>query len=179
MQQTLLALLALLVATLLSFNQKQATVQNQGQVVRGEIEQMALGVAARTAQVIRSRAYDASTKGVPADSLVPTSKFTDPPFTTGNDCEAFGGEATCDDVDDFHEMVQATVPFTYPTGTFDFAVDVEIRYVDEDLQPTDGSTVDPPTDQKQIILRVQDVPSSGAEPRLSSPIEYSEVVSYP
>lgn len=174
MQQTLLALLALLIATLLSFNQKQATVQNQGQVVRAEMEQMALGVAAESAQIVRSRDYDAAVIGLPADSLVPTSEFTDPPFTTGNDCEAFGGSTTCDDVGDFHEMETATVPFTFPSGSFDFSVDVEIQYVDENLQPTSSKS-----DRKQIIVRVQDSPSSGADPRLPEPIQYSEVVSYP
>lgn len=174
MQQTLLALVALLIATLLSFNQKQALVQNQSQVVRAEVEQMAIGVAAQTMQVIRARAFDAATAGVPSDSLVPTSEFSSFPFTTGNDCEAFGGTDTCDDVDDFHEMVTATIPFQVPSGTFDFDVDAEVRYVDEDLQPTGGSR----TSRKKVILKVQDAPSSG-EPRLPEPIQYSEVISYP
>lgn len=173
MQQTLLALLALLIATLLSFNQKQAAVQNQGQVVRAELEQMALGVAAQSTQIIRARAYDAATAGVPSDSLVPTSEFADS-FPTGKDCEVFGGGTPCDVVDDFHEMGTATVPFTFPTGSFDFAVDVEIQYVDANLDST-GSR----TDQKKIIVRVQDDPPSGTDPRLAEPIQYSEVVSYP
>jgi hypothetical protein len=174
MQQTLFALLALLIATFLSYNQKQATVQNQVQVVQAEMEQMALGVAAQSVQVIRARAYDAVTAGVPSDSLVPTSAFTDPPFSTGNDCRAFGGSSTCDDVDDFHEMESATVPFSFPSGTFEFTVDVEIRYVDEDLEPAGSQT-----DRKQILVEVQDDPGSGKSPRLSEPIQYSEVVSYP
>lgn len=174
MQQTLLALLALLIATFLSFNQKQATIQNQQQVLRAEMEQMALGVAAQTLQVVRARAFDDATVGLPSDSVVATSDFTETPFTTGNDCQAFGGSDTCDDVDDFHEMESATIPFTFPSGKFDFAVDVRVRYVDSDLQPTGGT----PSDRKEVIVEVQDDPSSGT-PRLPEPIEYSEVISYP
>lgn len=174
MKQTLFALLALLVATLLSFNQKQATIQNQGQVVQAEMEQMALGVAAQTAQIVRSRAFDAATAGIPADSLVPTSEFTDLPFTSGNDCIVFGGSTACEDVDDFHEMETAVIPFSFPNGTFDFAVDAEIQYVDQNLEPAGSKT-----DRKKIILTVQDTASSGTDPRLPEPIRYSEVVSYP
>ncbi|MFB6229652.1 MAG: hypothetical protein ABEL04_00725 [Salinibacter sp.] len=174
MKQTLLALVALLIATFLSFNQKQARMQSQGQVVRAEMQQMALGVAAQTLQVIRARDFDDATEGVPRDSIVPTSAFTEAPFSTGNDCQAFGGSDACDDVDDFHEMQTASIPFTFPTGKFDFDVDVRVRYVDPDLQSTGGSR----SSRKQVIVEVQDDPSSGS-PRLPEPIEYSEVISYP
>lgn len=174
MQQTLLALLALLLATLLSFNQKQAKVRHQQQVFRAEMEQMALGVANEAVQVIRARAFDEATRGVTSDSIVATSNFESTPFPSGNDCKAFGGSDTCNDIDDFHEMVTATLPFTFPTGNFDFDVDVEIKYVDEDLQPTGGSR----SSRKKIIVEVQDAPV-GSSSRLPDPITYSEVVSYP
>lgn len=175
MQQTMFALVALLIATLLSFNQKQAAVQHQQQVFRAEMEQMALGVAKHTTQIIRARAFDAATAGVTSDSIVATSNFSTTPFTTGNDCQVFGGGDTCNDIDDFHEMVTATIPFTYPTDSFDFNVDVEIKYVNSNLQPTGGSR----SIRKKIIVEVQDDPASGGSPRLPEPIEYSEVVSYP
>lgn len=175
MQQTLLALLAMLIATFLSFNQKQAAVQNQAQVVRAEMEQMALGVARQTMQVIRSRAFDRATVGVPSDSIVATSEFEDESSIQGGilDCSALGGTDECDDVDDFHGDT-ATVPFTFPTGSFEFKVDMKVRYVNADLDTT-GVTK---SNRKQIILEVQDNPSSG-NPRLPEPIEYTEVVTYP
>lgn len=175
MQQTLLALVALLIATLLSLNQKQATIQSQNQVVRAEMQQMALGVAAQTMQVVRARAFDDATVGMPGDSIVSTSEFTETPFSTGNDCQAFGGSVACDAIEDFHEMQTTTLPFTFPTGQFDFDVDVRVRYVDANLQPTGGGT----SSRKQVTIEVQDNPSSGGDPRLPEPIEYSEVVSYP
>lgn len=175
MQQTLLSLVALLIATLLTFNQKQASVRSQRQVVRAEMEQMALGVAAQTVQVIKARAFDAATVNLPSDSLVATSNFTEPPFTTGNECQAFGGTQTCNDVDDFHEMAPAVQSFEFPTGKFDFTVEVEVQYVDDVLQPTGGTR----TSRKEVTVLVQDDPSSGKRPYLTEPIEYSEVISYP
>lgn len=181
MQQTLLALVAMLIATFLSFNQKQAVVQHQSQVVRAEMEQMALGAAGQAMQVIQSRAFDRATVGVPSDSIVPTSEFEDPGSIQGGilDCAAFegedgeNGEDACDDVDDFYGDT-ATISFAFPGGSFDFKVDMRVRYVNSDLQPTGGAK----TNRKKIILEVQDNPTSG-EPRLPEPIKYSEVVSYP
>lgn len=175
MQQTMFALVALLIATLLSFNQKQAAVQHQQQVFQAEMTQMALGVANHAVQIVRARAFDVATAGVTSDSIVATSNFTETPFITGYDCQPFGGGDTCNDIDDFHEMVTATVPFDYPGGSFDFDVDIEIKYVDSNLQPTGGTR----TSRKKIIVKVQDDPASGGSPRLPEPIEYSEVVSYP
>jgi len=175
MQQTLLALVALLIATFLSFNQKQAAVQNQAQVVRGEMEQMALGVARETMNVIQARAFDRATAGVPRDSIVPTSEFEEKSSIQSSilDCAAFGGTDECKDVDNFYGDT-ATVSFTFPTGSFEFEVNINVQYVNADLNPTGGTK----SDRKQIILEVQDNPSSG-NPRLPEPIKYTEVVSYP
>jgi hypothetical protein len=176
MQQTLLALVALLIATFLSFNQKQAAVQNQAQVVRAEMEQMALGAARETMNVIQARAFDRATDGVPRDSIVPTSEFEEKSSIQSSilDCAAFGGTDECKDVDDFYGDI-ATVPFTFPTGSFEFEVNINVQYVNADLDSTAGGTK---SDRKQIILEVQDNPSSG-NPRLPEPIKYTEVVSYP
>lgn len=178
MQQTLLSLLALLIATLLSFNQQQASIRSQQQTVRAEMEMMALGVASQTMQVIRARAFDKETAG-PSDDFVPTTDF-EPTSSIQSDtlnCKVFEDTNTaadkCNDIDDFHGDT-ATIPFEFPTGSFEFEVKMKVQYVDADLQPTGGSK----SSQKQIILEVQDNSSSG-DPRLPEPIEYSEVVSYP
>lgn len=173
MQQTLLALLALLVATLLSFNQKQARVQNQGQVVRGEIEQMALGVAAESMAIIRSRAFDAATDSsdgiVPRDSLATIDD-------TGNPCKVFfQGEPKCSAIEDFHGIKPAEVSLEYPDGQFTFEIkSITVEYVDGNFDSSSNKTY-----QKKVTLKIQDVPSDGGDPRLPTPIEYSEVVSYP
>jgi len=174
MQQTLLSLVALLIATLLSFNQLRAGLQSQKQTVRAEMEMMALGVAMQTMEVIRARAFDAETAGDSNLILDPT-ELSSTPFTTGNHCQVFGGSDTCNDVDDFHEMKTATVSHPLPKGEdFDFAVDVRVQYVDGNLEPTGGTR----TFRKEVTIFVQDVPDSG-DARLPDPIEYSEVLSYP
>lgn len=184
MKQTLFALLALLVATLLSFNQKQATVRNQVQVVRGEMEQMALGVAAEAMGAIRTQDFDSNLNGtddVSTEDLTPESEFP-----TGNRCEAFFSSPSteCDAIEEFHQMSPATVSFKFPdpddfpdsSDRFEFEIkSVEVEYVDGNFSnETSGETF-----HKRVTLEIQDIPSDGGDPRLTSPIEYSEVVSYP
>jgi hypothetical protein len=140
------------------------------------MEQMALGVARETMNVIQARPFDRATAGVPRDSIVPTSEFEEKSsiWSSNLDCAALpGGTDECNDVDDFYGDI-ATVPFTFPTGSFEFEVNINVQYVNADLNPTGGTK----SDRKQIILEVQDNPSSG-NPRLPEPIKYTEVVSYP
>lgn len=176
MQQTILTMLALLIASLLSLNHKQAILQSQRGAVRAELTEMALGVAQQSMEVVRARAYDDSTRGTlngtvtSASDLTPTASFP-----SGRHCEGFAGSQVCNDVDDFHQMTSATVPFQLPEGEqFDFTVDIQVQYVDDNLTPTGG----PRSFRKKITIFVQDDPS-GRPPRLATPIEYSEVVSYP
>lgn len=174
MQQTLLSLVALLVATILTYNQMQARTLSQHQTYGMEMEQMALGVGMETMEVIRARAFDEATITLPSDSTLPKSEFTSGPFPSGKSCQVFGGTDVCSDVDDFHEMVPATVPFPLPGDPFNFTVEVRVRYVDANLNPTGGTT----SYRKEVTVYVQDKPEGGS-PRLPAPIEYSEVISYP
>ncbi len=178
MQQTLLSFAALLVATILSFNQIQASMQSRKQAVRAELEQMALGVAMQTMEVIRARAFDAATVGRSSENRASTSEFTSPPFSTGNHCQVFGGGDLCDDVDDFHEMEPATVEFPLPESNMDFEVQAEVHYVCSDLQRVDKGGCTAPTPRKEVVLKVQDQRSDGRS-RLPTPIRYSEVIAYP
>ncbi len=168
MQQTLLALLALMMATFFNFNQMQTELQKQRQVIRAEMEQMALGVGMQTMEVIRARAYDDATVGA-------TSKITDPTefvdsFVEGKDCQAFGGSQTCDSVGDFDEMVPATVMFETPEFDMGFVVEVEVRYVNASMEVVAG-----PTFRKEVVISVQD---AGDDPFLPEPIQFSEVLTY-
>lgn len=170
MQQTLLALLALMIATLLNFNQMQATVQNEQMKIRAEMQHMALSVAQETMEIVRARAYDDATVGIPKDSIVDVSEFTSP-FPSNNHCKVFGGSDVCDDVDDFHEMKPATIPFPTPNGDLDFIVEIEVQYVDSTMDPAGTKTR-----RKEVIIWVQDKASSG-DPRMNDPIRFSEVLS--
>ena len=174
MQQTLLALLALMTASFLSFTQMNAIVKSEREMVRSELEEMATGIAMQSMEVVRARLFDDALVGIPADSSVDVSDFTPGPFTTGNECKPFGGTDTCDDIDDFHEMVPATVPFTLPDDQINFKVEVEVRYVDSAMQPTGGTQ----TIRKEVVIYVQDIPPAGGEVMLKQPIEFSETLAY-
>lgn len=175
MQQTLLALLALMTVTFLSFNQTRSKLQHQRQVVRSEMEGMAASAALQTIEVIRARAFDAKTINVPKDEIDGPSDFTDPDFTTGNRCKVFvpddeSGGVSCNDVDDFHKMKTATIPFKTPEFEVQFEVDVEVQYVNQNLKPVDQRTY-----RKKVVVKVQD---KREDPYLPNPIQFSEVLTF-
>ena len=172
MQQTLLALLALMTVTFLNFNQMQSKQHHQRQVIRSEMEGMAASVALQTVEVIRARAFDAKTADTPKDEISSPSDLSDPDFTTGNQCEVFFPEngAECNDVDDFHKMKTATIPFKTPEFEIQFKVDVEVQYVNQSLQPVDQRTY-----RKKVIVKVQD---KRDDPYLPTPIQFSEVLTF-
>ncbi|WP_103021308.1 hypothetical protein [Salinibacter altiplanensis] len=169
MQQTLLALLALMMATFFNFNQMQTELQKQRQVVRSEMEQMALGVSMQTMEVIRARAFDEATVGGTKERITDPSKFKNS-FETGMACQAFGGSQTCDSVGDFHDMKPSTETFETPEFDMEFTVEVEVHYVDASMQEVAG-----PTFRKEVVIYIQD---AGDDPFLTDPIRFSEVLSY-
>jgi hypothetical protein len=172
MQQTLLALVALMTVTFLNFNQTQSKLHHQKEVVRSEMEGMAASVAMQTIGVIRTRAFDAKTVNVSKDEIDGPEDFTDPDFTIGNQCKAFFPDtgAVCSDVDDFHKMNTAIVPFKTPEFEVQFKVDVEVQYVNQNLQPVAQRTY-----RKKVIVKVQD---RGENPHLPKPIQFSEVLTF-
>ena len=170
MPQTLLSIAGLLIVTFLSFNQQQASIRTQQEAVRAELRQMAIGVAKQSIEVVRARAFDNATiSGDP-----PVSKLTKPEnFPTGKDCQAFGGSDTCDSIEDFHEMVPATEEVAVPAGTFEFEIEIEVHYVDSDLNRTSSRT-----ERKEVMIRVQDDRRPNKDPLLNGPITFTEVLGY-
>ena len=170
MPQTLLSIAGLLIVTLLSFSQQQANINTQQTATRAEMQQMAIGVAKQSVEVVRARAFDDSTKsGDP-----PPSELTKPEnFPTGKDCQAFGGSDTCDSIEDFHEMTPATDSVSVPGGTFAFKIEIEVHYVDSDLNRTSSRT-----ERKEVTIRVQDDRGPNQEPLLHEPITFTEVLGY-
>jgi len=211
MQQTLLSLLALLIVTLLSFSQQQAGIQSQQQTVRAELEQMALGVAMQTMEVVRARDFDAGMDLYSQSDILekPNNNLTDVDYFgreyIGCEDEEDGGceeddkydmpkvtkdckfhpehlddedKVDCLFVEEFHDT-KGTVPFYLGENAdgdervFQFVVEIEVQYVDDDFGPTGDKTL-----QKKVDIFVQDEPSEGS-PRLPDSIKYSEVLSYP
>ena len=170
MPQTLLSIAGLLIVTLLSFSQQQANINTQQTATRAEMQQMAIGVAKQSVEVVRARAFDDSTKsGDP-----PPPELTHPDdFPTGKDCQAFGGSDTCDSIEDFHEMTPAIDSVSVPGGTFAFEIEIEVHYVDSDLKRTNSRT-----ERKEVTIRVQDDRGPNQEPLLHEPITFTEVLGY-
>lgn len=182
MQQTLLALTALFAAMSLSFSQMQGSAWSQKRSIRAETEQMALGVAMQTMEVVRARAFDAATLGVPDEEHVSPSKFTaENDFGIMGDCKLYsdGSGTNCEAIEDFHGTT-GEVPFPLADDTFRFTVDIEVRYVCATLEPasTSGACA-PPTSRKEVLVKVQDTQPDGVAHRLPEPIEYSQVLAYP
>jgi len=178
MQQTLLAILALMVAVFLSFGQMQSSQRFQDQSVRGEMEQMALGVGMQTIEVVRARVFDSAVLGTGDDVVLEPSVFSDIPGSLSEDCRLHPGQndsnvQDCKTIEEFNGTT-GTVPFPLATDSVDFEVEVEVDYVCADLEPCSG-----PTARKKVTVFVQDASPDGQPHILPEPIRYSEVFAYP
>lgn len=182
MQQTLLSLVALLIVMLLNFSQMQASIRGQKQAVRAEFQQMALGVSMQTMEVIRARAYDAATIGLPTGEYAGTGDFeSESNFGISGDCTLHpsGGGSDCSSISDFHGT-QGSVPYALAGDSIHFEVAVEVFYLCETLErASETGTCSAPTHRKEVVIAAQDVPPSGDDPRLYEPIQYTEVIAYP
>ncbi len=169
MNQTLLSLAGLLIVTLLSFAQQQTALRAQQQAVRGQVRQMAVGVAKQSMEVVRARAFDnATVAGTPS-----VSNLTRPGnFPSGKDCRAFGGSDRCDAIEDFHEMAPGADTVSVPNGTFRFEIEIDVHYVDSNMKRTTSRT-----ERKEVTVRVRDNRGSDS-PLLPQPIVFSEVMGY-
>ena len=93
MRETFLALLALLIATFLNFNQKQAQLHSQEQVVQEEFEQMAINQAEEAMSVIRANGFS-SAEELPSTFELNGSADTIDFSITEVDEEPFEGETS-------------------------------------------------------------------------------------
>ncbi len=180
MPQTLLAFVAIMLVTTYTLSVQQQYVFNQQKDVSREIEEMAGSVALEVMEVISARPFDqAVLDGTVTGTLDDLALFsfvnaTDH-FTTGHACSVFGtGLDLCDDLDDFHKMQTALIPFAMGVDTVYFNVDVEVYYVDDNLERIDDRSF-----SKAVTVIVEDTwPGSDLEPYLAQPIELSRIFSY-
>lgn len=135
MPQTLLALLALSVATLFATQQQRYVVNSHLNKVRGELAVQSTAVAEDVLNMIGSMAFDEATVDPDAPALTSSSQLTA--------IADFGsGEGQPNDIDDFHgsiadeyktRSIQRVDPETgtVVTSTLNFEVDVAISYANE------------------------------------------------
>ena len=180
MPQTLLAFVAIMLVTTYTLSVQQQYVFNQQKDVSREIEEMAGSVALEVMEVISARPFDqAVLDGTVTGTLddLPLFSFVNATdhFTTGHACSVFGtGADLCDDLDDFHKMQTALIPFAMGVDTVYFNVDVEVYYVDDNLERVDDRSFN-----KAVTVTVKDTwPGSDLEPYLAQPIELSRIFSY-
>ena len=168
MPQTLLALLALVLASFLTFNQQRLTMRSQTNMVTAELELAAAGLASEAMAFIEGRSFDENStpeKIAAEGGAVPEedSQFSSPgSFGYSGDCDYLQPAATpnCDDVDDLagrgwtpvsielarELIIDPDTGLPYPdsvrTRELDFEVRTDVYYVDtaESMTPASGRT---------------------------------------
>ena len=165
MPQTLLALLALVLASFLTFNQQRLTIRAQTNMLTNEIELAATGLGSEVMEFIAARSFDeqstpravyeggdkapvsasqfkaASTFGA-ADRGASGCDFMDPAVTP-----------ECDDVDDVDGTDWTPVTISLAQGReLEFEIRTEVFYVDdaESMTPASGQTL-----HKRVILDIR------------------------
>ena len=171
MPQTLLALLALVLASLLTFNQQRLTLRAHNNLVEDELELAAAGLASEIVALIEGRSFDEKT--TPSAIADKNGKVPDNPnqFTDG---DTFGAEdrgpdgcdllrpaltEECDDVDDVSwdedtgESPWHDVEVDLSHGrSFPFGVRVQVYYVDD---PNSMDEAASRTRHKRILIDVR------------------------
>lgn len=149
MPQTLLALLALALAGLLTFNQQRLTVRSQTNMVTNEIELAAAGLASEAMEFIGARSFDERStpeRIADADGNVPDSPsaFTNSSsFGTTGDCDYLQPSDTpaCDDIDDLANRDWTPTEVTLAHGrTLEFDIKTDVYYVDSPSSMTPSAT---------------------------------------
>lgn len=178
MPQTLLAFLGMMIVGMYALNTQRYEMLVQNRDIRREMEEMAGSVALETMEIIRTRAFDqavvdGSTLGELTDLLLFSFVPGENQFLTGQGCSVFGaGGDNCDDIDDFHRMKTAIRPFVLGVDTVFFAVDVDVRYVTDNLSPATFVTTN-----KEVTVKVKDYWVDGSA-YIAQPIELTRVLTY-
>lgn len=158
MPQTLLALLALMLASLLTFNQQRLTARAQRTMVANEIELAAAGLASEVLEFIGARSFDETTTpeaigtngGTVPESPVGFSGNAE--FGTLGGCDLLQPSATpsCNDIDDLDGLDWTPVDVELAHGrSLTFEVRTDVFYVDS---PTSMSPANTPTRHKRVVL---------------------------
>ena len=164
MPQTLLALLALVLAALLSFTQQRATSRSYQTMVTNELEMAASGTMMHAMELIAARAFDENSTpdGIDANLALPESPVQMTAYShfgaldrgaSGCDLMRPINTPDCDDVDDLDGLRDIPVWLNLASGdSIRFDVDVDVFYVmDDDL--ADSTHVR--TLHKRVVLQAR------------------------
>ena len=181
MPQTLLALLALVLSSLLVFNHQRLAVQSQRTMIVNEVEMAATGLAAEIIEFAGARSFDASStpkKVALAGGTVPTTLASFSPaadFGSSATCPLLrpSEDAPCDDIDDLDGIEWAPVAIDVSlTDSLQFEARVRVYYVD-DVKSMDPAPA--PTYHKRVVL---DLRSTDVPDREDGSVRVTRVFSY-
>lgn len=148
MPQTMLALLALVVAGTFVLNQQRHSIENRIEMIRSEIATQATSVAVDRLEEIGSYAFDEAI-GLNGDKKLLTPLQLTPMMLVGGTWE-FTNDTPLNDIDDFHLAQADTFRFSGP-DTLHFRLESYISYaLDSDVD----APVTVPTKVKQATVRV-------------------------
>ncbi len=144
MTQTMLAILAMIIAMLFAFNQQATILREYDSMVKGELEIMASGVALEVLEEVAGHPFDAHT--------------ADPDFILTKDfnlsrlaAPGFDYDYTYDEARYIEHFNGTEKSFDFRAGdnTFTFDVDVDVHYVD-----AGGATASTRTTMKEVVVTV-------------------------
>ena len=181
MPQTLLALLALSLSSLVVFNQQRLQMRAQTQMVSNELSLAGSGLASDIMEMIGARSFDeASTPekiheagAVPeSPSLFTSISKIESETPESKDCDLLNPSEECDDLDDVHGVTAETYSILLAEGRqLDFKVSTAVAYV-TDAEGAIESDV--PTRHKKVTIELQPVnENTGVEP-----LRFARVYSY-
>lgn len=185
MPQSLLGLLALTLASLISFNQQRVTQRSYRATIRDEIELAAAGTAQHVMEMIAARSYDEKSSpdevfdagGIPygAGSFTTGSNAEFGRYGPSNECDLMtpGNTPSCDDVDDVDGTRGAPVKAVLSDGReLRFTADVDVSYVTDPGSQTASSV---PTLHKRVDLTIH---SQHPAAPIQGIMSVSRVISY-
>ena len=185
MPQSLLGLLALTLASIISFNQQRVTQRSYRATIRDEIELAATGTAQHVLEMIAARSYDEASSpeevfnagGVPfgagAFTRGDNNEFGRYGPTGACDLMTPGHTPDCDDVDDMAGIRGAPVKAVLSDGRqLRFTADVDVAYVTDPGSQTPSSL---PTLHKRVDVTLH---SQHPAAPIQGILSVSRVVSY-
>ena len=164
MPQTLLALLALVLSSLLVFNQQRLTLRSQTNMVTDEAELAAAGLASEVIEFVGARSFDEESTPyaiyrsgeIPESPSAFSNASTFGAADRGTDgCNLLAPAATreCDDVDDVDGLGWTPVRVPLAGGRWlGFDVRTQVYYVDntESMEPAGA-----PTLHKRVVMDIR------------------------
>lgn len=182
MPQTLLAMLALMLATLLAINQQRMRVETQRAMLDDELEVMATGIALQSMEYIGTKAFDQQTTAANNlfGRLIDDEDELTAHFPTERRCpllpddEGRAGYDTCDDINDYNAMQWERVPFVVGADTIAFEVRAEVYYLNDARERTSQRYFN-----KEVVVTVQQVVEGDEPMLLRRPVQVSRMFSYP